>query len=416
MRKRLRKLWRSLGPGLVTGGSGNDPSAIATYSLAGATLGYGLLWMVVFLTPFMVAIQNMCARIGALSGCGLAGNLKRHYSRGILIIAVIAVVISSVLNVAANLYGMAGALNLIIPLPVAALSVITAVTVIVLIIKLRYRTIASVFKWFALSLAVYILAAFLVDLEWGKLLTHALIPQIPENPRTLLFIFAILGTTLSPYLFFWQASEEAEVIRQERPGLRVCMFREVPRGVIAQIDMDTKIGMGFSNLIAFFIIALAAATLFSTGQNPESLRDIAAALEPVAGHYATWLFTFGLIGAGLLAIPVLAGGGAYVLSETFGWGASIDHPFSRARNFYLVMIASILASMLVPLFGITPLKALFWVAIVNALVAPLMLMLIIQMASNPKIVGTHISKPGVHWLGIGAMFIMLTGTFVVLFA
>ncbi|HXV27195.1 MAG TPA: divalent metal cation transporter [Candidatus Paceibacterota bacterium] len=417
MRKRLTKFWKALGPGLTTGAAGNDPSAIATYSLAGGRFAYGLSWMVVFLTPFMIAIQNMCARIGALSGCGLAGNLKRHYPSWVLGITVVTVVFTSVLNVAANLYGMAGALNLVIPLSVPVLSVVTAGLVIVLVIKLRYRTIAAIFKWFALSLFVYLVAAVTVGQDWPELLRRALVPGIPWNRDGLLMMFAVLGTTLSPYLFFWQASEEAEVTRQERPGLRICKFREVPRGVLAQIDTDTKLGMIFSNTIAFFIIALAATTLYGAGAHGiESLRDAASALEPIAGRYAFLLFSVGLVGSGLLAIPVLAGGGAYVLSESFGWGASIDHPFSKARNFYVVMVLAILSSVLVPLLGISPIQALFWVAIINAAVAPLLLMLIIQMANNPKIVGEHTSAPSVHWLGVGAMFIMLTGSFVVLFS
>jgi NRAMP (natural resistance-associated macrophage protein)-like metal ion transporter len=412
---KVRAFWKSLGPGLVTGGAGNDPSAIATYSVVGARFGYGLLWMVVFITPFMIAIQNMCARIGALSGCGLVGNLKRHYPMWVLVITITAVMATSILNVAANLYGMAGALNLLIPLPVPVLSILTAFLVVALVIKLRYRTIAAIFRWCALSLVVYLVAAMTVQQDWPTLIWHALIPNIPWSREGLLMVSAVLGTTLSPYLYFWQASEEAEVTRQERPGLRICKFREVPKGVLSQIALDTRIGMIFSNVIAFSIIVLVASTVYAEGtQGMESLRNAALALEPVAGRYASLLFTVGLVGSGLLAIPVLAGSGAYVLSETFGWGASIDHPFSRARNFYLVMVVAILSSVLVPFLGITPLQALFWVAVINAVSAPLFLMLIVQMANNPKIVGEHTSAPGVHRLGVSAIFIMLTGTVFVL--
>jgi len=414
---RLRNFWKALGPGLVTGVAGDDPSGITTYSIAGARYGAVPLWLLLYVLPFMVAIQNMCARIGALTGCGLAGNIRQHYSPWLLAPLAGIIVLTNTFNVGANIYGMAGAVNLVIPLDVRILAVLTALFVINMVIVLRYRQIAALFKWFAMSLFVYGVALALVDAPWRDLLAHTLIPTVAPDRELLLVMFAILGTTISPYMFFWQASQEAEEIRQDRPGLKVCKFHVVHhRGMLAEVNRDIKVGMVTSNIISFFIVALAASTIFAHGSgNIETLRDAAIALEPLAGRYATLLFTVGLVGAGLLAIPILAGSAAYVVAELMGWPASLDKPFNRARQFYLVMVASVAVGILLPFVGITPVEALFWTAIINGVAAPLFIMLIIHMANNPAIVGPHRSHAVVHSLGIAALFFMLAGAaFVVL--
>jgi Mn2+/Fe2+ NRAMP family transporter len=226
-----------------------------------------------------------------------------------------------------------------------------------------------------------------------------------------------LGTSLSPYLYFWHASQEAEEVHQQHPGYRVCRFRPLGRGALGQIDLDTKLGMISSNLISFFIVALMAQTIWRAGAGDlTTLRQAAEALEPLAGQYAAVLFTLGIIGAGVLAIPVLAGSAAYALSEAMGWQASLDKPFSRARAFYLVMITAVVMSLVIPFTGITVVQALFWTAVINGLIAPVLLGLVVHMANNPNIVGTRTSSLPVHALGVGAMFLMLTGTLFVIFS
>lgn len=416
MRMRIGKLWKSLGPGVVSGMAGDDPSGIATYAIAGARFGSMPLWLLLYILPFMISLQNMCARIGALSGCGLAGNIRQHYSRWLLLPIAIVLVLTNTFNVGANVYGMAGALNLLVPIDIRLLAILLSAFIAYAVIFLRYRTIAMLFKWFAMSLLVYGIALFLVDANWRDLVWHTLIPTIAPDRELLLVMFAILGTTISPYMFFWQASQEAEEIHQERPGVRVCKFRVVHRGMLNEVNRDIKVGMIVSNLISFFIIGLTASTLFASGgQGIESLRDAAMALEPLAGRFASLIFTIGLVGSGLLAIPVLAGSAAYVVAELMGWPASLDKPFNRARQFYLVIVAAIAVGILMPFIGITPLQALFWTAIVNGIAAPPLIMLIIHMANNPAIVGPHRSHAIVHSLGIAALFLMLTGSlFVVL--
>ena len=416
---RIASFWRSLGPGLVTGAADNDPSAIATYAIAGARFGFGLSWVLLWILPFMIAIQNMCARIGALSGCGLAGNIRKHYPGWILALAVGSIVIANTLNVGADIYGMAGAIQLIIPsASIQLVAVCVSIVVICLVIYLPYRTIERVFKWFALSLFVYAFALILARPHWLSILWGTLVPSFSFSRDFILTAFAMLGTTLSPYLYFWQASQEAEEIKLDRPRIRVCKFRPLGRGVLANLDLDTRIGMIASNLVSFFIVSLTASMIWAAGSGADitSLHDVAVALEPLAGRYSYYLFALGLISSGLLAIPVLAGSAAYALSEMMGWTASIDQPFHRARPFYLVMIGSVAVSLVVSFLGITPIQALFWSALVMGISSPFLIGLVAHMARNPNIVGPHQSTLPVHTLGVVAMFFLLTGTVFVIFS
>jgi NRAMP (natural resistance-associated macrophage protein)-like metal ion transporter len=416
---RLSRFWKNLGPGLVTGAADNDPSAITTYAIAGAHFGFALSWLLLWILPFMIAIQNMCARIGALSGCGLAGNMRKHYPAWLLAIAVGSIVVANTLNVGADIYGMAGAINLLIPgISIQVTAILMSIFIMTMVIVLRYRHIEMLFKWFSISLLVYGVALVLVRPDWLTLAWHVLIPTIVPTRAYLLTAFAVLGTTLSPYLYFWQASQEAEELRQDRPSIRVCKFRPVHRGMLGTIGLDTKIGMIASNLISFFILSLMASVVWTGtgGAELTTLRDAANALQPFAGRYAFLLFTLGIISSGLLAIPVLAGSAAYALSEMMGWPASIDKPFNRARPFYLVMVGSVVVSMVVPFLGITPVQALLWSAIIMGLSAPLLIGLVVHMAKNPDIVGPHKSSLPVHTLGLGALFFLLTGSLFVIFS
>lgn len=414
---RLKKFWKSLGPGLITGASDDDPSAIAAYTIAGAHAGYSMLWTLLFSLPFMVAIQEMSARIGALSGCGLAGNIKRHYPAWLLGTVAAVIVLANVFNVGANIYGMAGALNLLVPIPEQILAVLLAILILWLTVRLRYQQIVTIFKWLAMVLFAYVAAAFFIDADWSAIVRHTLIPSFHLDKKFLVILFAVVGTTLSPYLYFWQASEEAEEIRQAHPLIRVCKFRAVRKGELQRIEWDTKLGMFFSNLISFFIIILAAATLYGgVHANVETLEQAAKALHPIAGEYAYILFSVGLIGSGLLAIPILAGSAAYVLAELFNWRGSLDDSYSKAREFYIVFTLALIAGLAIPFLGITPVQALFWTAVLNGLIAPLLILVIIHMANNPNIVGPNVSRPIMNWLGYAAFIIMTAGAIFVVIA
>ena len=406
---KIRKMWAALGPGLITGIADNDLSSIATYAIAGAKFGYSLLWVLLFTTPFMIAIQKMCARIGALSGCGLAGNMRRHYPFWLMLLMAASILIANVVNIGADLYGMAEATRLVIPVGGTLIVAVTSAIVLILIVVLRYRQIEAVFKWLALTLAVYIIAAITAHPDIVRVLHGLLVPTI-VNREMGVVAFAVLGTTISPYLFFWQASQEAEETRLDNPAIRVCRFRPVKRGTLNQISWDTRFGMIFSNLVSGFIIILTGTVIFSSGPaNLTALSQIAATLGHFAGPFATWLFVIGLLSAGLLAVPVLAGSAAYVVSEIMGWKASIDKPLRGAPQFYTVMLLAVACSMIIPFLGYSPIEALLFAAIINGAIAPLLLMVIVHMAKNKNIVGPNASDPATHWLAVSAILLLLVG-------
>lgn len=411
MGNKVKRFWKSLGPGLITGAADDDPSGIATYSIAGAQFGTAGIWILLYILPFMIAVQRMCARIGALSGCGLAANIKQYYPRWVLGIAAVSLVAANVFNIGADIYAMAGALNLVIPINIQLMAVIMAIVMLVMVIVLRYKQIERIFKWFALSLVVYGIALVIVNPNWGAILKDLVVPRILPSRDFIITMFAVLGTTISPYLFFWQASEEAEDIDKDHPRLRVCKYHMIRPKQLESVDRDTYVGMISSNIISFFIVSLCASTIFRAGgPSLTTLREAAQALSPLAGPWAFGLFALGVISSGLLAIPVLAGSAAYVVSELMGWPASLDRPFNRARQFYMVMVTAVAMGMLMPFLGITPVQALFWTAIINGLIAPLLIALIIHMAHNPKIVGPNKASGLTLTFGIGALLLMLTGT------
>ncbi len=418
MARRIRKFFSSLGPGLVTGLSDDDPAGVAAYSIAGAKQGYSLLWTMLFMLPLMIALQEMSARIGALTGCGLTGNLKRHYPASILIVAAVTIVAANTFNIGADIYGMAGALNLILPVPIEALAAVTSIVVVVLTIVLSYRQISTLFKWLSFPFFGYVFAFFLVHVSWSDVLRATLIPSIHLNKQFLTILFAVLGTTISPYLYFWQASEEAEEVRMRNPRLRVCKVRQDDARSMRDIRFDTTIGMIFSNLVSFFIMALAAAVLFRAGAGGTltTLRDAASALRPLAGPYAYLLFTLGILGSGLLSIPVLAGSAAYVLAELFNWKGSLDDTFSQAKHFYGAIILSVAIGLMIPLLGITPIQALFYSGILNGIISPLLILLLIHMSNNHVIIGTNRSHRSVRYLGYAGFIVMMTGTLFIFIA
>ncbi len=411
---RLKKFWRSLGPGLVTGASDDDPSGLATYAIAGAKAGNATLWTMLYSMPLMIALQEMSARIGITSGCGLTGNIKRYYPKYLLVTVASIIVICNIFNIGADVSGMAAAVNLLFPSFNKLTAPFLILLILILTIVLPYRKITNIFKWLSLSLGVYIIAGIFTIDNWFSVIYHTLIPTIKFSKEYGVLLLAIMGTTISPYLAVWQASEEAEERKiKDKLNPNICEFRTVTRNELIHANKDTAFGMIFSNIIALFIIALTSSVLFNAGiKNIETIKDAAQALRPIAGQYAYALFTLGIVSSGLLAIPILAGSAAYVVAEVFGWEASLDKPFSKARQFYLVILFSALVGLLLTYSGLSPIKALFYTAILQGLVGPILIGTIIHMANNPKIVGQNKNSTLANIFGYATMLLMTAGSII----
>ncbi len=402
MKSLINRIKKSFGPGVITGIADDDPSGIATYSQTGAMFGYGQLWLALFSYPFMVAIQEMCARIGLVTGTGLAGILKKHYSRPILFGAIALLAITNIMNIGADLGAMASATQLVLPIPFTwALVILTAITIITEV-YIPYPKYVSFLKYLALTVFAYIIAAFAVHQDWWHIAYDTLIPKMEWNSAYLLNITAMLGTTISPYLFFWQADEEVEEEIMHHK-LRV-MGRGVPKitkGDMAQMKADTVFGMFISNLVTFFIIITAAATLGANGvTNVTSAAQVAESLRPLAGNFASLLFTLGIVGTGLLAVPVLAGSAAYAIAEAFNWKEGLSKTFTQAKGFYLIIILSTLVGILVNLSPINPMTMLYYAAILNGLLAPPLMILILLVANNKKVMGDKTNGKLGNFFGI----------------
>ncbi len=398
---KISKFWRKLGPGLITGASDDEPSAIATYSIAGAKFGYLMLWASLFLLPLMMAIQEMSARIGRVSNRGLAGNMKIFYPRWLLFLIAILIVGTNTINIGADMSGMSQALSMITPLPEKTVAVAITLIILLVTIFLSYKKILYIFKWLALTLFAYVLATFTVHQDWTKIFYHTIVPNLYFNKEFFVVLVAFFGTTLSPYLYFWQANQEIEekMIEQCKPG-HVCHLRQATDGELKTLKVDTRLGMGLSNIITFFIIALTASTLFRAGlHNIDTLRDAAEALKPLAGEYSYLLFTIGIISSGFLAIPVLAGSAAYVIAEVFGWSEGLNKSFTKAKGFYGVVIASSVIGLLIPLLGLHPIKALFYTSILYGIIAPILILMVIHIANNKKIMGQYTNSRALNILG-----------------
>lgn len=417
MLNKLKKFWKSIGPGLVTGASDDEPSAITTYSIAGAKYGYSMLWIALFSLPLMIAIQEMSARIGRISNKGLAGNMKKHYPRWMMMLIAILIVGANTINIGADMSGMAQAVAMTSSLPERLTAIVITFLILGAILIFPYQKIFMVFKWLALSLFGYVFASFTVHQDWPRIFYHLFIPNIIFNKEYLLVLMAFMGTTLSPYLFFWQANQEIEekIIEQCKPG-HICRLRPATPEEIRAIDIDTRIGMTFSNLITFFIITLTAATLFRSGiTHIETLRDAAEALKPLAGNYAYALFTIGILSSGFLAIPVLAGSAAYVIAEVFGWTEGFNKSFTKAKGFYIVIVASTIVGLAIPLFGFHPVKVLFYTSILYAVISPLLIAMVIHMANNRNIMGNYVNGKRLNWFGYITLWIMASFSILIFF-
>jgi NRAMP (natural resistance-associated macrophage protein)-like metal ion transporter len=380
-----RRILNSLGPGVITGAADDDPSGIATYSIAGAQHGLALLWTALLTWPLMAFVQMMCARIGMVSGRGLAGAIRQRFPRPVVLGAALALFAANSINVGADLSGMADAAEMLTTINSHIYVVVFGVGISLATIFFRYHQIATILKWLALVLFAYVITGFIVHPDWSMISRAALIPSWPKNHDQWGALVAILGTTISPYLFFWQASQEVEEDKSKGRRMLYQRFGASSREIIDR-KIDVDVGTFFSNLVMFFIIVTTALTLHVHGlTNVESSKDAAEALFPLAGRFAGTLFTVGIVGVGLLAIPTLTGSAAYALAETFAWRQGIDERFRGARPFYLVIIVSTFIGITMDFLNVNPVRALYWTAIINGLLAPLLLVAIILVARDRKV-------------------------------
>jgi NRAMP (natural resistance-associated macrophage protein)-like metal ion transporter len=412
----IRSLLKSLGPGVITGAADDDPSGIATYSVAGAQLGTKLLWTALFTWPLMAAVQIMCARIGKVTGRGLAGNFKQRFPKWILLTFVIALLAANTINIAADLAGMADAAAMLSGVNSHWFVIVFALLISWATVRLQYHQIASVLKWLVLVLFAYPITAFVVGADWGQVLRDTLMPSMPHTRNEWATLVAILGTTISPYLFFWQASEEVE--EEKAAGQSTLALRKgaTPEELDFR-NVDVGVGAFFSNMVMFFIILTTAITLNRHGiTSIETSRQAAEALRPFAGNFAATLFTLGIVGVGFLAIPTLAGSTAYAFAETLGWRQGLNKKLRQARWFYALILVSTGVGVGLDFIGINPVKALYWTAVINGLLAPFLLVAILIVAGDKKLMqGQPSSRLGwtIVAIATAAMFVAGVAMFVV---
>jgi NRAMP (natural resistance-associated macrophage protein)-like metal ion transporter len=407
---RARRFFAELGPGLITGAADDDPSGISTYSVAGAAFGYAPLWTALFTFPLMAAVQLMCARLGMVTGRGLASVIRRHYSRRVLWGACAMLVVANVINIGADLGGMAEVSEMVTGVTALVWTPLYAVFIVSLLFWSSYRRIARIFKWLTLVLFAYVLAAFLARPDWGAVLRATLVPHVEWTNRYLAVLVGILGTTISPYLFFWQAAQEVEEDRAA--GRRTVRQR---RGAtdeeLRRARTDVLTGMFFSNLVMYFIILTTAATLHAHGETAiATAREAAEALRPLAGAGAYWLFAIGLIGTGMLGVPVLAGSCAYAVAEAEGWRGSLDDTPRLARRFYAVVAVAMLFGLILNYVGLDAVTMLFWSAVVNGVLAAPLIVLVVLLTSDRAVMGQRVNPPLLRWLGWATAVVMTAAT------
>jgi NRAMP (natural resistance-associated macrophage protein)-like metal ion transporter len=411
-RRNVQKNWlHLLGPGLVTGASDNDPSGIATYSQAGAHFGYGMLWTMWFSYPFMASIQDISARVGRVTGHGIAGNLRRYYPKWLTYAVVTLMAIANIINLGADIGAMGASLKLLLGGSPLLYAVLFAITSLILQITIPYTRYAAVLKWLTLTLFAYVATVFIVHVPWAQALHGMVLPAVKLSTDYLTTIIAILGTTISPYLFFWQASQEVEEV-VSTPGDEP--LKKAPHQApeqLSRIRFDTYTGMGFSNIVAFFIILTAAVTLHVQGKTDiQTAAQAAEALRPVAGNLAFLMFSLGIIGTGLLAVPVLAGSAAYAVGEALRWRTGLERQLLEARGFYAILAVATLIGLGINFAPIDPIKALFWAAVVNGVVAPPVMVILMLMASNPKVMKQFTISRRLRILGWMATVLMTLAT------
>lgn len=408
---KLYRFWKKLGPGLITGASDDDPSGIATYSLAGAAYGLSTLWTAIITFPLMAAIQEMCARIGLVTSQGLTGTLKKNYPRYVLYTMLAFSAPAIIFNIGADIAGMGAVSSLLFPsIHPIYFSVVFTFLLLISIIYFPYQKIAAVLKYLCIVLLVYLVVPFLYHQDVPEILRNTFIPKIHFNKDYILMLVAILGTTISPYLFFWQATMEVEEMKHKKRQVIV------DRKVISEMRQDVNLGMLFSNLVMFFIILTTGTVLFKSGIHKiDTVEQAAQALKPLAGEKAYLLFAVGVIGTGLLSIPVLCGSLSYIISETFGWEAGLDKKFGEARPFYLIIGISLILGLSMNYMGITPFQGLVYSAILYGVTSPILIAIILHISNNKKVMGSFINKLRSNILGFLALILMTVSSVLLIY-
>jgi NRAMP (natural resistance-associated macrophage protein)-like metal ion transporter len=398
---KLKTYLKMLGPGLITGASDDDPSGIATYSQSGAAFGLKFLWMAPFTFPLMAAMQGMCARIGMVTSQGLTHTLKKHYPPVILYLMLIFSIPAIVLNIGADIAGMGAVTSLLFPkIPAFVFSLVFTMILMVTIVMFPYQKIAGILKWLCLSILLYLIVPFIVKVDWKQVLISTFVPRIEWNKDSIEMIVAILGTTISPYLFFWQATMEAEDAEHKTQVI-------VDKRAIKNMRADVNTGMFASNLVMLFIMLTTGVVLYNSGVRDINTVDQAAkALEPLAGKLSYVCFAIGVVGTGFLAIPVLAGSMSYILAESFGWQEGLDKKFGEARAFYIVIILALVIGLLINVLGISPMKALIFTAILYGVTSPVMIAVVLHIGNNKKIMNQFTNTRLSNILGIITLILM----------
>ncbi len=418
MKSKTKNWLKKLGPGFITGASDDDPSGIATYTQTGAQFGLTQLWTMVLVTPFLVAIQEMCGKIGMVTGKGLSGVIRENYSKKLLVFIVTLLVVANAVNIGADLGAMASAMELLVPLSFPVLIIGVTIFTLILEVFVSYKVYVKYLKYFALTLFAYLGVAFFININWLEAAKNLIKPHIQFTKEYLFNVVALLGTTISPYLFFWQAGEEVEELVAEKklktfgqgvPKVKTADFKTM-RG-------DTIRGMIFSNIVAIFIMIAAAATLLPQGiTHIDTAAQAAAALEPIAGKWAQVLFAIGIIGTGLLAVPVLAGSASYAVSEAFKWKEGLYRKFSQAHGFYGIITIATLLGLLINFTSIPPFRMLYYTAILNGTVSPILMILILRISNNKNIMGEHKNSRTANILGWSITAIMSTASIALLYS
>ncbi len=398
---KLKHYWKIIGPGLITGASDDDPSGIATYSQAGAAFGLQTLWTAILAFPLMAAIQQMCARIGLVTSQGLTGTLKKHYPKPVLYVMLIFSFPAIVMNIGADIAGMGAVGNLLFPtIESTYFSVLFTVLLLGLIIYLPYQKIAAILKYLCIVMLVYFIVPFLYKQDFSAILKATFIPTIHWNKEFLLILVGILGTTISPYLFFWQASVEVEEMKHKRALM-------VNKKIIHEMEQDVDFGMSFSGFVMYFIILTTGTVLYASGVHQiNTVEEAAMALKPLAGELAYVLFAVGVIGTGLIAIPVLSGSLSYMFTETFGWEQGLDKKFHEAKGFYVIIAISLMLGLSLNYVGISPIDALIYTAVLYGITAPVLIGIILHISNNREIMGEYVNSRTSNVLGFAALIIM----------
>jgi len=407
---KLKRFWKLLGPGLITGASDDDPSGIATYSQAGAAFGLSTLWTGLLAFPLMAAIQQMCAKIGLVTSLGLTKKIKKHYPRPVLYLMLLFSFPAIVMNIGADIAGMGAVGNLLFPtIDATFFSVFFTMLLLILIIYLPYLKIAAILKYLCIVLLVYLVVPFLYKQDWLLVIKSTFVPTLEFNKEFVGILVGILGTTISPYLFFWQATMEVEEMKHKNQIV-------VNKKIISEMQQDVDFGMTFSGLVMYFIILTTGTVLYNAGVHQiDTVEQAALALKPLAGNLAYLLFAIGVIGTGLLAIPVLSGSLSYIITETFGWEHGLDKKFHEAKAFYVVIAISLVLGLSLNYVGISPIKALIYTAILYGMTAPVLIAIILHISNNKSVMGEYINSLKANIFGFAALLIMTLASLALLY-